>query len=1013
MRSHSTLHNLRYRHTSSRNYRHILLVLIVACIYFFMHPLTASAQLPTPAYGLNLGNSLEPPSGIGSWGTPPTEALIRSVAKAGFNTIRIPCAWDSHANQTTYQIDPTYMAHVKQVVDWCYSRKLYVIINDHWDDGWLENHITGTVNPTINAKMKAYWTQIASNFAGYDNRLLFAAANEPDVDNAAKMSELMTYYQTFVDAVRGSGGKNRTRWLVVQGPGTNIEKSVDLMTSLPHDPTPGRMMVEVHFYAPYQFVMMDKDASWGKMWYFWGRDYHSASMPDRNATKFEEAYVDSEFQMMTDKFIKKGIPVVVGEFSAMKRKEGADLNGADWKLHIASTTYWDKYVVDSALRHGLAPMYWNIPDTLFDFKTGAILDPAAVRALTGGAALPPPASNVKSMEDPASATPAININVFNERHPISPYIYGGNFPKDNSFIEETGTRLSRWGGNDATSYNWKLHLRNICADWYFENFACEDCLAFVKKVEDAGSAAIVGIAMVDWAPKDGTSRSYSVAKYGPQQKTDPYRADAGNGMTPDGKPIQNDPNDAYVPLRDRPSPGDPPGTVYRSEWIQQLKATFGEHPHIYEFDNEPEIWNGTHRDIHPNPVTYAEMRDKFLQFGRLVKSIDPNAKTAGPVPCAWWFYWNSAAGQSDKAAHGGIDYLPWWLGQVADADRKSGQRTLDVFDIHAYSDANQNGTTEQVDASRIRSPRGMWDPTFRSEGGIGTSNDQTKTQPDPNATAIIPRFRAMVNGIYPGTKFAITEWSYGDDNNMSSSLADADTYGILGREKADLATRWESPQPNSLCSNALEMYKNFAPLSVQDQANISPDLFTSYAALSPDGHRLTVMSINKDPSQSVTANLNLTGFRPSTMVAYERVGGDKAITASATLPAVGTYTFKPYSQTLLVFQGSAAPGAVDWSIDRDDLMITTGEHAVLHVQTAGKRAAIHIVGIKAEPGVTMTARSSRVDAWHPAAIDVAAGTKPGFYSYTVTAKTPTGHTETQSGWIVVGAAGSLPTTATH
>ena len=116
----------------------------------------AFAQLPTPNYAVNLGNTLEPPCGEGCWGPPATQALINGFAHAGFNTIRIPCAWDSHANQSTYQIDPAYMARVKQVVDWCLATNLHVVINCHWDGGWLENNIGTSVDPTINAKMNSY-----------------------------------------------------------------------------------------------------------------------------------------------------------------------------------------------------------------------------------------------------------------------------------------------------------------------------------------------------------------------------------------------------------------------------------------------------------------------------------------------------------------------------------------------------------------------------------------------------------------------------------------------------------------------------------------------------------------------------------------------------------------------------------------------------------------------------------------------------------------------------------------
>ena len=82
---------------------------------------------------------------------------------------------------------------------------MYVVINDHWDDGWLENNIGTTVDPTINAKMNAYWTQIATAFAGYDNHLLFAAANEPNVNNTAEDGHV----DVLLPDVRQCGSRHR------------------------------------------------------------------------------------------------------------------------------------------------------------------------------------------------------------------------------------------------------------------------------------------------------------------------------------------------------------------------------------------------------------------------------------------------------------------------------------------------------------------------------------------------------------------------------------------------------------------------------------------------------------------------------------------------------------------------------------------------------------------------------------------------------------------------------------
>jgi hypothetical protein len=84
---------------------------------------------------------------------------------------------------------------------------------------------------------------------------LFCAANEPDVDSAAKTAVLLQYYQTFVNTVRDTGGNNTTRWLVLPGLSTNIDRTYDWMNSLPTDPTPGRLAVDVYYYDPFQFTL--------------------------------------------------------------------------------------------------------------------------------------------------------------------------------------------------------------------------------------------------------------------------------------------------------------------------------------------------------------------------------------------------------------------------------------------------------------------------------------------------------------------------------------------------------------------------------------------------------------------------------------------------------------------------------------------------------------------------------------------------------------------------------------
>lgn len=374
--------------------RTILRVLLFVSITVFLSFQSFSQTFPTATQvassmtvGWNIGNSLEAVWSTGdAWSeTNVNQRLIDSVKAAGFNTIRIPIAWDNHSTNSV--IDAAWLTRVKQVVDYCIGRQMYVIINIHWDNGWLENNCTTSAQTAVNAKQKTYWTQIANYFKSYDEHLLFASANEPDVSDATGMTVLLSYHQTFINAVRATGGNNSQRILIVQGPGTDTEKTFSLMNTMPTDNVTGRLMAEVHYYTPYQYCLMSTDASWGKMFYYWGSCFHSTTDASHNPTWGEEAFLDTQFQNMKSQFVDKGIPVIVGEFGVNKR---LSLTGANATLHLASREYYFRYITTAARKNGLILIYWDPgfqgdnSTTLFDRLTGAQTDRSGINALMYG-----------------------------------------------------------------------------------------------------------------------------------------------------------------------------------------------------------------------------------------------------------------------------------------------------------------------------------------------------------------------------------------------------------------------------------------------------------------------------------------------------------------------------------------------------------------------------------------------------------------------------------------------------
>lgn len=327
--------------------------------------------------GINIGNTMEVPDGETAWGNPKVNvAYIEAVKAAGFNAIRIPCAWDSYiVDAANYTIDANWLNRVDEVVGYCVANDLYAIVNIHWDGGWLENNCTPDKQEANNKKQKALWTQIANKLNHYDEHVLFAGCNEPNVGNAEQWAVLKSYEQTFVDAVRATGGNNAVRNLIVQGPTTDINTTVSLF-EMPEDVVPNRLLVEVHYYDPYQFTIMNADESWGKVHYFWG-DY-CVDGSDRNSPH-KPADIISQFQKMKNQFVDKGIPVILGEYGVSVRNAGADQ-----EAHDKSRQQWNEVVTREAKNHGLVPFLWDTGG-LLNRNNGTLKDNYVMDGVAKGA----------------------------------------------------------------------------------------------------------------------------------------------------------------------------------------------------------------------------------------------------------------------------------------------------------------------------------------------------------------------------------------------------------------------------------------------------------------------------------------------------------------------------------------------------------------------------------------------------------------------------------------------------
>jgi len=304
----------------------------------------SAVKLMSP--GINIGNTLENTTAWETgWGNPPiTKEFVEGLQQLGFRSVRLPVAWDTFAVQGRIPSDK--LERVAEVVDWITGAGMFCVLNIHWDGGWIDSGSQEkfpTTHHTFSAeaeqKFPAYWQQISSYFAGKNEKLLFEALNEEtnfsNAGSTEKAYATVTHVnQLFIDTVRKTGGNNPKRLLVVAGYTTDIEKTSDPAYRLPQDTLPGKLLISVHYYTPWQFCGMTADADWGKMMPTWG-------------TADDVKQLNQLFDKLKAFTSKNDIPAYIGEFNASDKKESA------------SRIRWMTAVANAARIRGMIPVLWD------------------------------------------------------------------------------------------------------------------------------------------------------------------------------------------------------------------------------------------------------------------------------------------------------------------------------------------------------------------------------------------------------------------------------------------------------------------------------------------------------------------------------------------------------------------------------------------------------------------------------------------------------------------------------
>jgi Glycoside hydrolase family 44 len=628
--------------------------------------------------------------------------------------------------------------------------------------------------------------------------------------------------------------------------------------------------------------------------------------------------------------------------------------------------------------------------------------------------LSPPATTAGpalSVDLDTPSTPAENP------HTISPYVYGMNGYLLDTASEKIGNPgIVRWGGDATSRYNYQNNMANSASDYYFESFPGEGGMfpnatgssnfpQFFQAVDSAGSAALGTVPVNGWVTNSNQNVcSFTATQFPDQQEFDPYHSSCGNGVLTSGTDLNGNSGTSPTQIPDITGLSTPPpctattstdtnctaipaaGSVtstwangtWSGGWVNSIvtgsgygNGASGKGVAVWDLDNEPTWWDAVHRDVHPAPFTYDEATNNGIGTALAIKTADPTALVSGPVIDYWWAYfyskkdiesgWDSGSpcyqpwsNPVDRAAHGGVPMIEYYLQQFNSFSKQYGVRLLDFVDIHGYfapdypaGSGNSVAFTTAGDTpeqeARMNSTRVFWDPTYTDSSN---NYPQPNYSTDPNYTGasdcappqqapqLIPMIQswiasadAAVSTSFAAPLPAIDEYNFGGLESINGAIVQADILGIFGRQGLGMGAFWPSTNyvDQGPGNYAFAMYRNY---DGNDSVFGNTYLYATstgtggdgegqlavYAAQRTSDNAITVMVINKTYG-SLTSTISLENFTAAsgtTAQVYQysnanlsAISSQPAVTVtppagSGTTSTIGNYSFPGQSITLFV-----------------------------------------------------------------------------------------------------------------
>ncbi|TDE14556.1 glycoside hydrolase family 44 protein [Dyadobacter psychrotolerans] len=465
-----------------------------------------------------------------------------------------------------------------------------------------------------------------------------------------------------------------------------------------------------------------------------------------------------------------------------------------------------------------------------------------------------------------SAQVVIRIDAEAGQRPISPYLYGRNnsFSSTNpnwTLPAEDLTRLGdagitffrESGGNNSSKYNWRRKLSSH-PDWYnnvYTNNWDQSAQTLQKNFPDA--QGLWAFPLLGYAAKT-TQANFNDWVYNQSQWWEGVNQNlAGNG-TPNtiGTKAKTEGNiNLYLEKWNADST-----TGILNHWFGSGGLGLNkEKIRYWNMDNEPEIWSGTHDDVMPVQISAEEFMQRYIDVAKKARQLYPDIKLVGPVTAnEWqWYNWNNKTIVSNGKNY---PWLEFFIKTIADEQKKSGVRLLDVLDIHFYPSTKKAEEVVQLhrvffdrnfsfpEANGVKNITGSYDNSLNKEYIFGRVNDWLTTYLGANH----------------GVTLGLTE--AGLDGSIEPSVTSvwyASTMGEFIKNGVEIFTPWSW---TAGMWETIHLFSRFNQKFSLDAVSANEVLVSAYPSVNQARDSMTVVLVNRSVGQSQLINIQLDHFLP-------------------------------------------------------------------------------------------------------------------------------------------------------